>query len=79
MVYFSAFSPTTGVELYKTNGTAAGTVAVKDINPGAGNSNPQELTNANSILFFAADDPNEPGTRKLYKSNGTEAGTVLVE
>ena len=32
--YFSAYSPTAGVELWVTDGTAAGTVMVKDINPG---------------------------------------------
>lgn len=63
-------------ELWKTDGTAAGTVLVKDINPGDGSSDPISLTNVNGTLFFLADD----GTngRELWKSNGTAAGTTLV-
>src|SRR2546421_3293842 len=34
-VYFSAFEGTSGFELWKSDGTEAGTVRVKDINPGA--------------------------------------------
>ena len=35
--YFSGDDGVAGAELWKTDGTAAGTVLVRDINPGAGN------------------------------------------
>jgi ELWxxDGT repeat protein len=65
-----------GFELWKSDGTAGGTVRVKDINPGANwafsDASPPSLTNVRGTLFFAADD----GTngRELWKSNGTDAG-----
>ena len=40
---FRATNPATGAELWNSDGTPAGTV-VQDINPGAGYSNPSELT-----------------------------------
>ena len=65
-----------GRELWKTDGTAAGTVRVADIIPGQDGSWPSHLTSVGSTLFFFADD----GTsgRELWKSDGTAAGTVLV-
>src|SRR5262245_22589756 len=37
VTYFSASDGIHGVELWRTNGTAAGTAMLKDINPGSGN------------------------------------------
>src|SRR5262245_29252083 len=75
--YFSAGDGIHGRELWKNDGTAAGTSMVADINPGSASSNPGELTNVNGTLFFTADD----GTHRnaLWKSDGTAAGTVLVK
>ena len=41
-LYFTANDGTNGNELWKSDGTAAGTVLVKDINPGATGSSPSE-------------------------------------
>jgi ELWxxDGT repeat protein len=49
---------------------------VKDIYSGSSSSDPQELTVANSKLFFSA--INAAG-RELWLSNGTDAGTILVK
>ena len=66
-----------GVELWKSDGTTAGTVLVRDIFGGVNNnSNPANLTNVNGTLFFAAND-GLTGT-ELWKSDGTTTGTVLV-
>ena len=73
-VFFSAFDRTSGFELWKSDGTEAGTVRVKDINPGPGGSSPFGFTISNNALYFSADD----GTNgfELWKSDGTEPGTV---
>jgi ELWxxDGT repeat protein len=63
--------------LWKSDGTAASTVLVKDIRPGSSYSPPRNLTAVGSTLFFTAD--NDVNGRELWKSDGTEAGTVLVK
>ena len=71
-LYFVANDGVRGVELWKTN--ASGTSLVKDINPGAGFSNPRQLTQVGNLVYFTATD----GVNgiKLWKENGTAAGTV---
>lgn len=73
-IYFNAYD-SVDIELWKSDGTAAGTTMVKDINPN-GSSDPGELTNVHGTLFFAATEPVHG--RELYKSDGTVAGTRLV-
>ena len=41
--FFSASTPTTGRELWRTDGTSGGTVMVKDIQPGSAGSSPLYL------------------------------------
>ena len=76
VVLFNANDGTNGRELWKSDGTAAGTVLLKDIKQN-GDSNPWYLVNVNGVIFFSADD----GThgRELWKSDGTAAGTVMVK
>lgn len=74
--FFVADDGKTGSELWKTDGTEAGTVQVKDILPGPDTSSPSELTVVGGEIFFTAlDDTNETD---LWKTDGTESGTVLV-
>jgi ELWxxDGT repeat protein len=61
-------------ELWKTNGTASGTVRVKNINP-AGNSNPEELTASQGLMFLRA---TVNGVDQLWRSDGTGPGTKPV-
>jgi ELWxxDGT repeat protein len=74
-LFFAAQQSAGNVELWKSDGSEAGTVLVKEIHP-AGGSFPSELRALGSQVIFIADD----GTTgvELWKSNGT-AGTVLIE
>ncbi len=64
-----------GAELWKTDGTAAGTVLVKDIHP-TDSSVPQSLEALGALLFFSADDG--AAGRELWRSDGSGSGTVRV-
>ncbi len=75
-LFFTANTKADGRELWKSDGTEAGTVLVKNINE-SGDSNATELTNVNGTVFFSADDG--IAGRELWKSDGSEAGTVMVK
>jgi ELWxxDGT repeat protein len=75
VVYFSAFN-LLGSELWKSDGTPAGTAPVRDIRPGTESSSPADYTMMGGRLFFSATD--SAGSRELWTSDGTEAGTVAV-
>lgn len=85
---FIANSPSTGLELFVTNGNPGNATLLKDINPGVGSAfadwgeleyvpfspNPQQPSD---LILFAAI---EAATgRELWKSDGTTNGTVLVK
>ncbi|MCC6746792.1 MAG: hypothetical protein IT371_03980 [Deltaproteobacteria bacterium] len=76
-LYFQAGDAATGTELWRTDGTLAGTMLVKDLNPGPGSSYPYPLVVFDGALYFGASD----GTSgyELWKSDGTAAGTVRVK
>ena len=86
-LYFGANDGTRGTELWRSNGTVAGTTLVKDIFPGSStdptfpgvnSSNPTDITAFNGRVYFAATDGSLAG-RELWRSDGTAAGTVLVK
>jgi len=76
-LFFMGVDNEHGWELWKSDGTRAGTVLVKDIKPGVKNSLPTSMANVNGLLFFSASDSLHG--QELWKSDGTEAGTVLVK
>lgn len=79
-LYFAAFQPGTGRELWSTDGTEGGTQILADINLGSGNSvsvyfNTQSYI-LNDILYFLADN-GVHGT-ELWRTDGTIDGTFMV-
>ncbi|MEO6740571.1 MAG: ELWxxDGT repeat protein, partial [Chthoniobacteraceae bacterium] len=70
-------------ELWKSDGSGAGTGLLKDIAPG-GDSFPAALARVGSEVFFVPYSPlatsNSTGpTNQLWKTDGTASGTVLVK
>lgn len=75
-LYFHAQDGVTGNELWKTDGTSAGTVLVKDINPAPGvGSAPTDFTVFNGELYFSV---TVDGRKKLWKTDGSANGTTSV-
>ncbi len=75
VTYFTGGNSTrTG--LWKTDGTAAGTVLVKDFSSSS-YSLPRNLTPVNNVLFFSA--RGSATGEELWKSDGTGIGTVQVK
>lgn len=73
--YFSA-EDAAGVELWRSDGTTAGTLRLADINPGTGSSYPATFTVAGNRMFFRADHGDN--WRELWVSDGTAAGTRFI-
>jgi ELWxxDGT repeat protein len=77
-VYFAAAPEDDpgNVELWKSDGTAAGTTRVRDVYPGATGSKPDSIARVGNRVYFAATDPD--AGRELWTTDGTEAGTARV-
>ncbi len=75
-LFFVAFDEAHGYEVWRSDGTEAGTVLVRDIRPGDRSSDPSHLVGFGDSLLFTASDGVHGD--ELWRSDGTEAGTVLV-
>lgn len=81
-LFFRATDGTNGVELWKSDGTEAGTVMVKDINTttsAASNSNAANFTSFNNQLYFTASNGTTANGSELWKTDGTTVGTSMVK
>lgn len=75
-LYFVARDSDHGFELWRSDGTVAGTHLVADIRPGSQGSSVEWLTEYKGQVWFAADDGQHGGA--LWRTDGTAAGTVLA-
>lgn len=74
-LFFWADAASTGVELYVTDGTSAGTALFKDFSPTWGSSNPGSqkcFFKYEDVVYFLA---KVEGDMELWKTDGTEDGT----
>src|SRR5262245_34527758 len=76
VAYFSADDGIHGRELWRTDGTTAGTSIVKDIQTGSGSSSPTNFVVIGTTAYFAA-TTSSAGT-ELWVTDGTEGGTRMV-
>lgn len=81
LLFFTATNSNTGRELWRSDGTEAGTFMVKDINPGEGDAFDlyfhYSAAEHNGIIYFKAND-GEHGA-ELWRSDGTEVGTYMLK
>lgn len=80
ITYFFATLPDSGTELWKTDGTAAGTVLVSDICPGPCSGVEQDYGYGIPVgnrLLFSANDGHQNGFR-LWTTDGTPSGTMML-
>ena len=78
VIYFQANTVKYGEELWKSDGTESGTKLVKDIVPGPGVSDPEDIVSAAPrTTFFRAWDKKHG--EELWKTDGTEKGTKIVK
>lgn len=77
-IYFQGTTQIEGFELWKTDGTAEGTVLVKDIHPQSDDNNIENFINFNENIIFSANSGSVYG-KELFISDGTSSGTKLIK
>lgn len=76
-IYFVCSTPLEGEELWRTDGTAGGTLLLKDIKTATLSSSPVPLEAYNGKLIFNADDLIHG--REPWITDGTPSGTVMIK
>jgi ELWxxDGT repeat protein len=72
-LYFAAETPDVGREIWKTDGTEAGTVLAVDVVPGVISTHPQTFLEFDNELFFGSF-----AYGNMYRTDGTTSGTHKV-
>ncbi len=78
IAYFRANDGEHGFELWRSDGTTAGTTLVIDLNPGLPNGFPDSITSVNGKLYFNGFDNPEFLGSEVWKSDGSATGTILL-
>ena len=74
--YFTADDGVSGEEVWRSDGTAAGTTLVADLAPGNQDTIVIDIVPMGGSIYVVARP--QSGTRQLFKSDGTPAGTSAV-
>ncbi|NLO72155.1 MAG: T9SS type A sorting domain-containing protein [Porphyromonadaceae bacterium] len=77
LIYFTATTPSTGNELWVTDGTHFGTKTVREINPGTNSALVSYLISFNNKVLFSAN--NGTHGRELWETDGTYTGTKMIK
>jgi trimeric autotransporter adhesin len=77
-LFFAGSLSTTGMELWRSDGTAIGTALVKDLWPGTNQSQPRWFADLDGIALFQAWGVDPYQGAELWRSDGTDAGTSQV-
>lgn len=75
-LYFAGFEPSTGTELWSTDGTTTGTQLAVDLVAGSRGSSPHALFAVGNYVVFTAGDA--LGNLQWWSSDGTAAGTRVL-
>ena len=76
LAVFTRYDTVHGLEIWKSDGTDAGTAPILDVCPGSCSSSPRALTVVGGVVFFGASDGAHG--HSLWKTDGTAAGTTLI-
>jgi ELWxxDGT repeat protein len=76
-ILFNGYDSQGALQLWSTDGTDAGTVAIIPSNVGASGLNPMDIVALATVTLFAGTD--SAGDVVLYSSNGTSSGTQPLE
>ncbi len=76
ILYFPYEGNSAGCELWRSDGTQAGTFQLIDINPGSDSSHPRLLLSSNNVLYFSA--LKADFGFEIWKTDGTQAGTTML-
>ncbi|WP_116128143.1 T9SS type A sorting domain-containing protein [Lewinella sp. IMCC34183] len=78
MRFFPAYLPETGIELWRTDGTVAGTFAVDDLYPGTVESRLSNLTIWKDGILFTAESPLY-GSEVFFSSGSAGSAEIVVD
>jgi ELWxxDGT repeat protein len=67
-LYFMGNDGVSGDELWRSNGTTAGTVLVQDLAPGATSSTPLKLTALGDRVYFEASPSGDPTDKQFFRT-----------
>lgn len=76
IVFFQATNDTSGLELWRSDGTENGTFLLKDLVSGPEPSSPREFVKTDSLIYFIA--TNDSLQHHIWQSDGTGIGTQIA-